>query len=214
MKTARKILLALMTVLTVMSLSAVVFAEDAITVDSIDFFEYVDEVGARDDSLVSVKVSFTAVSSEQVTILLTSEDIPEISIETIPKIIYMNQSVSPEEGVYEFSIEKSRIASATGLTDIEGCTLYLKIGGTKVSDMVTKTLTYNDPALTNFTVGDVDNDGEISSRDATFLLRYMTDWELQDVSIKAMDIDGDNEISNRDATTLLRYVAGWDIELK
>ena len=214
MKTARKIILALMTVLAVMSISSVVFAEDAITVDSIDFFEYVDEVGAKDDSLVSVKVSFTAVSSDQVTILLTSEDIPEISLETIPKIIYMNQSVNPEEGYYEFSIEKSRIASATGLDDIEGCTLYLKIGGTNVSDMVTQTLTYNDPALTNFTLGDVDNDGEISSRDAIFLLRYLVDGGFDNISVKAMDIDGDNEISNRDATTLLRYVAGWDIELK
>lgn len=211
MRNLKRILTILMAVLMLISVSSAVFAEETITIDSISFFEYVDETGAKDKDLVSVKVSFTAFSASQITLLLTSEDISEISTETIPKIIYINQSVNPEDGYLEFSIEKSRIASATGLTDIEGCELYLKVGGSNITDMVTETLEYKDPAFLNITKGDVDNDGEISGRDATFLLRYLANWQLDNIIINAMDVDGDNEISNRDATMLLRYIAGWDI---
>ena len=201
-------------IISIFALSTCVFAEDAITIDSVTFYEYVDEYGMEDESLVSVKVGFTSVSTEQISLLLTSENITEISDETKSKVIFMDQTLNSNDGVYEFTIEKSRISSATGLTDINGCTLYIKLGGKNVADMATKTITYNDPYISNVTPGDVDGDLEITNLDGTYLLRYLAGWELDNVQLEAMDVDDDGEITNLDGTFLLRYLAGWDIELK
>ena len=201
-------------IISIFALSTCVFAEDAITIDSVTFYEYVDEYGMEDESLVSVKVGFTSVSTEQISLLLTSENITEISDETKSKVIFMDQTLNSNDGVYEFAIEKSRISSATGLTDINGCTLYIKLGGKNVADMATKTITYNDPYISNVTPGDVDGDLEITNLDGTYLLRYLAGWELDNVQLEAMDVDNDGEITNIDGTFLLRYLAGWDIELK
>lgn len=201
-------------IISIFALSTCVFAEDAITIDSVTFYEYVDEYGMEDESLVSVKVGFTSVSTEQISLLLTSENITEISDETKSKVIFMDQTLNSNDGVYEFAIEKSRISSATGLTDINGCTLYIKLGGKNVADMATKTITYNDPYISNVTPGDVDGDLEITNLDGTYLLRYLAGWELDNVQLEAMDVDDDGEITNIDGTFLLRYLAGWDIELK
>lgn len=211
MNVLKKVLLIALVLL--MTLSVYTFAQEAIVIDSVTFFEYTDNLGSNDDSLVNCKISFTAVSAEQVSILLAAENISEVSNETKSKVIFMDQIDVPEDGVYEFTIEKSRIASATGLEDIEGCTLYVKLGGRKVDEMVSKSVTYHDPTTLNVMIGDVDGDEEITNRDATMLLRYLANWEQEGVIVEAMDIDGDKEISNRDGTQLLRYLAGWDIDL-
>lgn len=194
---------------------SVAYASDAITIDSVVFGEYVDEYGAVDKSLVSVKVGYTAVTvHEQMSLLLTSEDITEISDTTKSKIIYMTQENAPEDGFFEFVIEKSKIESATGLADINGCTLFIKIGGKSISDMVTDTITYTDPYMSKVIPGDVDGDMEVTNLDGTYLLRYLADWQQDNIQPEAMDVDDDGEITNLDGTFLLRYLAGWDIELK
>lgn len=198
----------------VFAVATCVFAQDAITVDSVSFFEYVDEYGMTDESLVGVKVSFTSVFSNEITVLLTSENITEISAATKDKIIYMNQITTPEDGVYEFTVEKSRIASATGLEDIDGCPMFIKLGGTNLSQMATKSITFTDPYVSDIVPGDVDGDGEVTNLDGTYLLRYLAGWELEDIHTEAMDVDGDGEVTNLDGTYLLRYLAGWDIILK
>jgi len=198
-----------------LSFTTVTYATDAITIDSVIFEEYVDEYGAIDESLVTVKVAFTAVSSpEQISLLLTSENISEISDTTKNKIIYMTQDVTPDDGIFEFAIEKTKVQTATGLTDINGCALFVKLGGKEIADMATTSVTYYDPAVSNVVPGDVDGDSEITNLDGTFLLRYLAGWELSDVQFEAMDVDDDGEITNIDGTFLLRYLAGWDIELK
>ena len=41
----------------------------------------------------------------------------------------MTQEITPVDGLFNFAIEKSKIQNATGLAEIDGCTLYVKIGG-------------------------------------------------------------------------------------
>lgn len=215
MKTLKSFVIAILIASIMMSFSVVGFAADAITIDSITFHEYVDEYGDTDASLVTVKVAFTMVSaSEQVSLLLTSENISEISAETKSKIVYMSQEFTPEDGVYEFAIEKAKLASATGLEDVNGCTLYVKMGAQVVSEMATTTVTYNDPYTSKVIPGDVDGDGFVTNLDGTHLLRYLAGGDPVGDNTEAMDVDDDGEITNLDGTFLLRYLAGWDIELK
>ena len=191
-----------------------VFADTPITIDNVTFLEYSDEFGMVDDSLVTVKVAFTlSDATEQISLLLTSENISEISNETKPKIVYMVQDITPEDGIYEFAVEKSRISSACGSNDINGCTLFLKMGGKNTGDMATQILIYHNPTK-NYIPGDVDDDGDVTNLDGTFLLRYLAGWDLNNINQDAMDVDGDGDITNLDGTYLLRYLAGWNIELK
>jgi hypothetical protein len=62
--------------------------------------------------------------------------------------------------------------------------------------------------------GDADGDNKVTDRDATYLLRYLANWEMDTIVTEALDVNGDNKITDRDATILLRYLAGWDVELK
>lgn len=67
--------------------------------------------------------------------------------------------------------------------------------------------------VTDFLLGDVDGDGEITDWDAIVLERYLAGWDVEIVSTAA-DIDGDGEITDWDAIVLQRYLAGWDISLE
>ena len=177
MKIIRKILSVALLVVFAVSLTTTSYAASEISIDTVTFMEYVDEYGAKDASLVTVKVDFTILTtSEQITILLTSENIAEISEVTKPKIIYMIQDFTPDSGTYEFSVEKSKIQSATGLDDIDGCTLYVKMGGKNISEMATKTVEYYDPA-TSIIYGDVTGDDLIDIADAIKILRYDAGYE-------------------------------------
>ncbi len=123
--------------------ATVTYAAGSITIDDVTIEEYVDENGDIDADLLTVKVAFTAPSSpKQITVLLASENISEVSDATESKVVYIIQKDTPESGVYEFVIEKARVQTATGLSNINGCTLYLKLGGTGIDNPAAKTVVY------------------------------------------------------------------------
>lgn len=64
-----------------------------------------------------------------------------------------------------------------------------------------------------YTPGDINGDGKVNNKDATYILRYLANWEQEAVITQALDVDGSGKINNKDATILLRYLAGWDVEL-
>lgn len=209
-----------LTVIAVLAMSTCVFASDAITIDSVVLGEWTDDNGDVVEGLVKVTVSFTAVeTAEEITILVTSEDISALNDSTAAKVVYIDQRVKPASGEYVFPIEAARIASATGLADIEGCTLYVKMGGTDVDEMASDTFTYNTPTEDTVTPGDIFEDGRINGRDSTMLKRYLSNWTPEQlgsgINYDAMDVDDDNRVNGRDSTTLSRYLADWPgVELK
>ena len=128
MKLLKQMICLTLSIVMILSFSSIAFAAETITIDTVTIQRYEDEFGAVDDELVTVVVEFTITNaSDQMTLLFTSENISEISEETAPKIIFMDQSVTPDETTYKFNVEKSRIKSATGLDDIDGCTLYVTL---------------------------------------------------------------------------------------
>lgn len=61
--------------------------------------------------------------------------------------------------------------------------------------------------------GDIDGDGEVNNKDATYLLRYLAGWNIEGINEEALDTTGDGRITNKDGTRLLRYLANWDVEI-
>ena len=79
----------------------------------------------------------------------------------------------------------------------------------KIDEDTYKKLTDAEEALNSlFLLGDVDNDGEVTALDATWIQRLNADMELGiEINEKAADVDGDGEITVLDATLIQRYVA-------
>jgi hypothetical protein len=60
-------------------------------------------------------------------------------------------------------------------------------------------------------LGDADRDGEITTEDATELLKYIAGYEAQ-VNHDCGDVNGDDIIDIGDAVLILQYIAGYNIE--
>ena len=61
-----------------------------------------------------------------------------------------------------------------------------------------------------YIVGDVDGNGEISSKDLTTLRRYLADWDVEVNVEAALDVNKDGEVNSKDVTYLARHLADWD----
>lgn len=57
----------------------------------------------------------------------------------------------------------------------------------------------------NGKTGDVDNDTEITAKDATIILRYVIN-EVSEINDAIADVDADGSVTAKDATMILRYV--------
>lgn len=215
MKSTKKIISSVLFLSIILCFSLNVLAAETISIDSVSFQEYIDEFGMPDDTLVTVKVTFTIpTTTEQTSILLASENISEISDTTKPKIIYMSQDFTPDDNIYEFTVEKSKIKSATGLSEIDGCTLYVKLGGKEVSEMATTTVQYYDPT-TSVVYGDVTGEGDVDIGDAIKILRYDAKLEtLTSQELVAGEVTGDDTVDIGDAIKILRYDAKLETTLK
>ena len=143
-----------------------------ITIDKVSIQEFQDQTGTVKDELVNIVVEFTITNpSEEFTVLLTSEEVTGSTKEPETKIIYINQEVTPTITTYTFVAEKAKIKEATGLTDIEGCTLYLKMGAMGIYESDMTTFTYRDPKVAVI-YGDVTGDKLVNIGDAIRILRY------------------------------------------
>lgn len=127
-----KRLLALLTVCLFM-LAALACAASAdagaIEINSVVFTKYMDEFGYEDDSLVKATVNFTAPEGvKKIAVFVATENIDVISNNNKPKIVYLNQGIYPNGGVFSFVVEKDRIKKAANKLNIENTPLYIKAG--------------------------------------------------------------------------------------
>lgn len=60
--------------------------------------------------------------------------------------------------------------------------------------------------------GDINGDSKVNNKDATRLLQYLSDWNVEVVEA-ALDVNGDGKVNNKDATRLLQYLSDWDVEI-
>ena len=63
--------------------------------------------------------------------------------------------------------------------------------------------------IKSYTPGDVDEDGSVTSYDASLILQYVVgNIEADDIVIDAADVDGDSIVTSYDASLILQYVVG------
>ena len=62
--------------------------------------------------------------------------------------------------------------------------------------------------VVDYLAGDINGDGEVTSKDLTVLRRYQAGWDVTVIE-PACDINKDGEITSKDITHFARYLAGW-----
>ena len=135
------------------------FATDpVITIDSVEFEEYSDIYGERDEHTVKTKIKYTVPdNTESVTLSFLAKNTSDPA-EFMQKAIYIDQFDEPT-GEYEFLIERSRVAQALGTSDIEGKNLYLKMGASNSDAADVMEVTYNTPSCTTFEGAQIRTEG-------------------------------------------------------
>ena len=66
--------------------------------------------------------------------------------------------------------------------------------------------------ISNHIPGDIDDDKEVTLRDASAIMRYLAGYTVTIVD-SALDVDGDGNVSLRDASAIMRYLAGYNVVL-
>lgn len=149
-----------MLILLLVSVVPCLAVDDAVvTIDSVEFEEYSDIFGERDKHTVITRIKYTVPEkTRSVSLLLLGKDISDTD-GFEQSIIYIDQIDEPC-GEYEFLIERSRIENALGTSDIEGKTLYLKMGASGSSAPDVKSVEYNTPTCMTFEGAQIKMNGE------------------------------------------------------
>lgn len=112
-------------------------ALETITIDSLTASDC-----AEDEGLITISATYTASSGvDYLTFLMTAntDNPPDSSSD----IIYINQ-IANNDGTFQFNVEKAKIKEALGSDDLSEVTLYLKMGGTSVTEASVKSVTYSE----------------------------------------------------------------------
>ena len=124
-------------------------ADVVVEITSVEFEEYSDIYGERDDHTVRTKITYTVPEGcESVSVAFLGKNTSDQE-EFAQSVIYIDQIDDPT-GEFEFLIERARIAEALGTSDIEGKTLYLKMGATGAKEADVFEVTYKTPSCMTF----------------------------------------------------------------
>lgn len=181
-----------------------------ITITNVTFEKYTDQNGIENDANITMNIEFSAsANTTQVSVCVLGEDIDDIEEAQVNnKLIHMEQFNTPSSGIISIPLSKAAILTATGATNVDGATIYVKMGGKTVADMETKevTVTLPQPAVIK---GDVTGDGEVNGRDSTQILRYDVNLRtFSETELLAGDVTGDGAVDIFDAVWVLRFAAG------
>lgn len=121
------------------------------------------------------------------------------TLPTESSIVYMDQEAADEEGKITFNAYPNRFA------DGHYCVYLVGAGKTFDAASPAAEFDYYQP----YTLGDVDDSGQINSVDALMVLRYaVRKITLSDVQKLAANVNGDSEINSTDALMILQYAVG------
>ena len=203
----RRILALLLAVLTLTMLTAAAFAADAkgaYNLRSLKTGYTLTVEGTGDGGFYANASTFTLACKELTgnysLALLLQQDGTEYPTET--NLYYIDQKTI-EEGKATFSI----IPKA--MTDGATYNVYVSTNGTDGS--LTKVATFQYGTKPEYTLGDVNNDGSISSIDALLVLKHIAGIEnsiLTGTNRAAADVNKDSAVSSLDALLILKRVAG------
>lgn len=67
--------------------------------------------------------------------------------------------------------------------------------------------------IPNVIYGDANSDGEVDSKDAVLIKKYLAKYSGLSIDKEAADVNGDSEVDSKDAVRLLRHLAGYEVTL-
>lgn len=165
------------------------------TTDTVDGTEYTDYYA----NAVKFDVKADNLTENQQYLLLVLKGGADGSAPGVPtadNIAYIDQMAATTTGV-DFTAYPKELTKGKYY-------VYLVGGGTAFAQSQVASFEYD----RKYTLGDVNEDGEIDSRDALRTLRGAAGIiTLTPNQAKAADVNKDNEIDSRDALRILRYVA-------
>jgi len=203
---------------TVFTVSA--FAANTVDVTGISITEYVDPTTNEvNDAYVNMTVNYTVGEGtegmDRITFMLSATTVADELEGNEAKIVYIDERVTPD-GSYSFVAEKARIQTAlekATLAEIEGQTLYFKMGGVGVDEADTETVVYRSPKA-DVVYGDVDYSGSIGPYDALLALQHYVSatGTLTTEQITIANVDGSTNaetgapsVGPYDALLMLQY---------
>ena len=207
----RRILALLLAVLTLTMLTAAVFAEDATAKGAYNLrslkrdYTLTAADGNNDGSGFYANASQFTLKCKELTgdyslVLLLDETSGVTGIPTESNLQYIDQ-VTIQENQATFNI------IPRAMTDGATYNVYVSTNGENGS--LTKVASFQYGTKPPYTLGDVNNDGEIDPKDAVLVLRYSAELTpLGEDQQKAANVNGDAFIDAKDAVKILRYSAG------
>ena len=119
-------------------------------------------------------------------------------------------NVSLDEVVLEFEFVSIKEGSFIEGLDIYSEDIYVKYdvmnGNGEFEKLENIDVDIVEEVITVGIVGDVDDDGYVTSMDASFVLQKVANLDVE-IDITAADVDGDGYVTSMDASFILQYVA-------
>lgn len=75
------------------------------------------------------------------------------------------------------------------------------------------TMTAENISETDYTPGDINNDGKINMKDIVLLQQYLNGWNVS-INKQAANVNADSSINMKDIVLLQQYLNGWKVVLK
>lgn len=170
-------------------------AASAMAADFTQAPDYSDD----DSNIVKIAVPADIDASKQATVLVVPKD--KVNEVTDEDILYINQGLTSDNGMTTLKLK--------GTSKLEDGTYTVKFGG-----YVGETFTLYSGDFTvgdapSYTLGDVNADTSIDSRDSLVILRFEAGLtELTEIQELAANVNSDDSVDSRDSLAILRYEAG------
>ena len=195
------IALFLASIFTVTLLGINVFATESaveIEIANITFDKYIDSDGIEHSDSGIVEVEFSKLNLDgQMTLLLSTKEIKDVSGESLSKVIYINQVDVPAYNVVTFPIDKTKIADAIGSEDINNCEMILKVNGFGGSDAaMLKTVFVESTKV----FPDLNEDGRITVIDTLLAINLCLNHKYNPIA----DVNSDEKVSLIDVLRILK----------
>lgn len=78
-------------------------------------------------------------------------------------------------------------------------------------DNVDFEVVYGVVEVTDYVLGDLNDDGPINNKDLGLLMQYLNNWNVE-INLDAADVNGDGAVNNKDYGLLMQYLNNWNVE--
>ncbi|MBQ9986685.1 MAG: hypothetical protein IJP38_10345 [Oscillospiraceae bacterium] len=186
----------------VLCFGTVVCFADGVTVGTVSFANRIGPDGNPTDDIVMTMGIDMPANTNQITLCVFGDDITDVeTAQQSNKLIHIDQFDAPRDNKLIVTLSKAAILSATGASDADGATIYVRLGADTVDSPENEAVVIS---LSSVKTGDIDGDSRINDSDAIYLMYYTFFPDDYPVN-QDCDFDGDGQVTDSDAIYLMYY---------